>query len=419
MLDSARAPITGKKVQMRLQDYVGIAGGELLLKEHLKGQYAEYVEANTYSIFQDGVLQSALSPICVPDPTFFSDSGLPLIGGIVSTFGDGSDGDKVVDVDENLPRDMYYHDLYIYEDSILYTYNWRIFVSGTLYLYGTISNSGHNASNQGGGAATPAGFYPSYGAGPSGGDGGLLGSQGLAGGGGSNTTQGILGPAKAATGYGGAGGDRDNHTPPPGGVGGNPGAAGSFAYLPMWSVYQSLETGMTGRIFTLSGLSQFKLYGSPGAGAGGGSGTPGPGGLGDPGAGGAGGGTGADGGIIGVFARKITSKSGLIYPNGFIVSNGGLSGNGTSGGISVNPYGGFGGGGGEGNGGNGGIIYVATIDPPAFGWSVSRGGSPPFGGPGKGAVQTNPLPGLGFSGNDGTKGNEGYDGKAFIFRVAP
>lgn len=111
LLDSARVPISGKKVQLRLQDYVGIAGGELLLKEHTKGQYASLVEGNTYSIFEDGTLQSTLSPICVADPAIFLLPGMISVPDGDAILGSGEDGDVIITKTTHLTASMNYHNL--------------------------------------------------------------------------------------------------------------------------------------------------------------------------------------------------------------------------------------------------------------------------------------------------------------------
>lgn len=217
----------------------------------------------------------------------------------VGFFGDGSDGDDTISVDEDLVRDMFYNNLTIESGVYLYTKGFRIFVKGTLTLNsGIINNGGGDGVASNGGTGTVAAYFNGT---PDGAD-GVNGTNGQAGG----AAQRSLG------GNGGAGGDGGGNT---GGVGGTitevTAVNGGFRSIPMAiSLYDYIGNG--------------RITGGAAGGSGGGSAVTGAG--------------GAGGGEILVAAHTI-----IVNTNGYIQTSGGMGGNGNA--VGNNGGGGGGGGG--------------------------------------------------------------------------
>ncbi len=377
-------------VQLRYQDFVSSAEGEAALYEHNYGQYSGLLEPENYSVLYDGVIESAISPVCY--------AGYPLN---VTPQIIHDDGDVVISTDTTLTRDMFYNNLRVESGGILRSGNYRIFVKNTCYNYGKICNDGLV-----GGASTPAGFYPSFGAGVAGGTEGN-GSTGGNGTVGSTVTDGVLISTAPASGLGGDGGKSAGGVA--GWAGGNRGATGSYTALTSFeSAYRMLESAKLGRIFTLSAVKQFYGSAMPGAGGGGGSGALGEG-AGGVGVGGLGGYSGSPAGVLFFYATKVVG-------NGVFSANGGLGGDGANAAFPtplVKTAGG-GGGGGGGCGGNGGIVYFVCYDRTEWvGTITAYGGG--GGKAGNGAQNPNSLIYLGGSGGDGTGGNTGNAGAVLEF----
>ena len=359
MMDRNLKPIGGRLMQLRLDSFANVPGAELLLREHFQGNYSDFVEGNIYDIIQDGALQPAISPICIEDPYQFTQIGIPTVPGPngATVLGDCSDGAVVISSDTHLTRDMNYCQLTVMPGVKLYTDNWRIFVNGDIYLYGRIQNDGADANLITGGAATPAGFYPSHGKGADGGaGGGGSGANGSGGTAGVIIQNGIALPGIAQAGnYGGRGGDRDNRTNPNNyGLGASGGTSGTYSQIPNPGAFQSFEAGYYGQIFTYNGVRQFYINQNPGSGGGGGGGALGAG-ASAGGNGGNGGGCGANGGIVFIACRRLIG-------NGVISASGGTAGRPGDGLAAPGKYGGGGGGGGWPAMSGGGAIYLATID---------------------------------------------------------
>jgi len=156
LYDATLKKMAGHTVQLRLTDFVSSPGAEILLREHVPANYSEFVEPNIFSILQDGAIQSAISPICVEDYSAFVDSPNPSVP---TVFSDGSDGDAVINIDTHLIKDTSYRNLTVNKGCKLYLDNWRLFVSGTIFLYGRIGNDGNDGRGNAGGFSVPDGFY--------------------------------------------------------------------------------------------------------------------------------------------------------------------------------------------------------------------------------------------------------------------
>lgn len=381
-------------VQLRYQDYLSSGEGQVKLDQFNYGQYASLLESNTYSFYYDGVLQSSISPVC------YADYPLTVDPQIIH-----DDGDVTISTDVSITAPKFYNNLTVTDSGILRAANHPIYVKNTCYNYGKICNDGLL-----GGASTPAGFFPSFGAGVAGGTegNGSVGGNGTVG---STVTDGVLISTAPASGLGGGGGRSAGSVP--GYAGGNNGATGSYTALTSFeSAYRMLESGKLGRIFTLSAVKQFYGSAMPGAGGGGGSGALGEG-AGGVGIGGVGGNTGSPAGILFFYATKVVG-------NGVFSANGGEGGNGGNGVKSTAPIvltAGWGGGGGGGCGGNGGIVYFVCYDRTEWAGTITVYG----GGGGKaglGGANTNPLIYIGGSGADGTGGNTGNPGVVLEFTEA-
>lgn len=397
-------------VQLRYQDFISSAEGEVALYELNHGQYAELLEPNTYSVLYDGVIQSSISPVC------YAGYPLTLAPQIIH-----DDGDVVISTDVTITKDMFYNSLYVTETGILRSGNFRIFVKYNCRNDGKICNDGADAISQSGGVLTASGFYPSFGAGVNGGSGGTQGGNASNGNAGGDITDGVLSSLFATSGTAGGGGKGIfglNGAPTDSGSGGTIGAAGNFALLSMWWAFMEFLSGLLGRIFTLTAVKSFYGGRLPGAAAGGGGGGVGGGSPSGDGVGGKGGGTGAPAGVLFFYATTITGK-GIFSANGGRGGDGGVGGTGTLSGWG--GLGGGGGGGGGGAGGNGGIVYLVCYDKTNFtGTVTATGGARGVGGKGgaglSGIVQGQPRSSV--AGGDGTDGQSGIDGVVMQFNEA-
>lgn len=262
--------------------------------------------------------------------------GTPSQTALLSRFGDGSDGNVVINAPVSLVRDMFYNDLTINAGGSIVTNGFKVFVRGTWYAanapYRAICrslNSGANAAGsvQGlGGANKPDASVGGTAAG---------GSNGANGGTGAGA-QASAAPTAPNPGNGGQGGGLTTT-----GVGGagSAGAGGAGRNTSAPSNATSLL-----RIFTelLRGGTLIRGGGSGvGGAAGGGDGVN---------SGGGGGGGGCGGGVLFISARTID--------RGPLTAAGAVSACGDDGGNGGTPLLGDCGGGGGGNGGGGGWIYL-------------------------------------------------------------
>ena len=252
-------------------------------------------------------------------------------------FGDGSDGDvTITSGTTTLSRDVYYRNLTISGTGQLSNNGtgWRIFVSGTLDLSNApanaiiVPNAVSNASGTTGGAAvTQLGYRTIQNsdtciAGPNGGA--TTGTNGT------TNTQ-ATGYAGGNPGAGGAGGTGAS------GAGGTGGAVTnqSFTVRPRHADTWIMGTGGSALKGGVNG---------PSGGSGGGDATAG---------GGAGAG-GRQGGVLGIYARRI-----IRGPN---TQASAISATGSAGGNGGVPAGGNRGGGGGGGGAGGGFVYIVCRD---------------------------------------------------------
>lgn len=227
----------------------------------------------------------------------------------MSLFGDGSDGDLVLNGTLNLVRDMFYNNLTLTIRGKIYTNNFRLFVRNTLINYGDIGFFGSPGSNGTallggiGGAATAAGTLLANESGANGGNPGFAGSNSF------DTNPGLGGKG----GNGGLGA---------GGVGGNSGnciAPTSSISLP--------KNFLSATCFCSINQLGFSALYSATSGGGGGGAT----------ASGGGGGGGAAGAIVVICARAIFNYNRIF-------SIGGYGGNADF--LAADAVGGGGGGGG-------------------------------------------------------------------------
>jgi len=342
-------------------------------------------------------------------------------GGIgAGFFGDGSDGDVVINIDAFLVRDMFYDDLTIDPGCTLSVNAFKIFVKGTLTNNGTISAAGPDGGNGGdaygstggiAGTTSPVPINGSITSGVDGNDGGT-GADGVAN---NNGTMG--GPAGAGesrvSAFGnngsqganaGAGGDTVGHT---GGASGSNGAGGTaLAVTATCGGVRNITTITLWRVIENDGITSFLNYNAgSGGGAGGGSGGS------DhfankSGGGGGGGSAGAAGGAIYIAAFNIQNNGTITAAGG----SGGQGGNGGDGEDSASETGG-GGGGGGGAGGNGGVVVIiygtgaigVTDVTAGTGGSGGTGGSPGSGG--------------GDPGGNGNSGDNGSAGEVITFTL--
>lgn len=229
-------------------------------------------------------------------------------------FGDGSDGNVTIAANTTLTRDMYYENLTINVGTTLTTGGYRVFVSETLVVAGTISAAGGSAVGR------VAGTVPYtakvLGSGATGGTGGVALATGTSGG--SLTSNTRMG------GLGGAGGASASLVTV-GVLAG--GAAGTGTVCPVTyggtTVFMSVAALLRGR-----DMNNTLIAGGSGGGGGAGGAVT------------VGGGGGAGGGIIVIAARMVT-QTGTITVAG---------GNGAAGGTSA----------GGGAGGGGGCVCIVT-----------------------------------------------------------
>lgn len=367
-------------------------------------------------------------------------------------FGDGSDGDIVLDgstdfatfssrsgSDYTLTRDVYFNNLTINGGVNLITAGWRIFVKFKIDGSGKVSWNGANGTNGGGGFTTNSGSGSANNQGSGGAqvNGYFSNQPGTNGGSGRRQDHGEAGisatAVKSSLGFnGGAGGAGVASTGDTGGVGTQNGGAGgtiatrttpatkygiikAFTLMGLDIDFNSTETYTTSteantdsgtwgeqvfaphaHTYTLP-VSMRKVAsgsGGTGGGAGGGSNS----GSGD-GWGGGGGGGGASGGIIFIVAREWAGTFEIEARGG----NGGVGGAFAS---TVNGAGG-GGGGGGGAGGVAVIIYQRKTWTGAFDFAGGTGGA-------GGAGGTDSNGDVYAAGTNGANGTDGDDYQFFI-----
>lgn len=297
-------------------------------------------------------------------------------------FGNGSDGDVTISTNTSLSRDMYYNNLTINTGVVLNPNGYRIFVKGILDCVGTgkIASNGNNGGdgtdgdndmydNEGGiaGAAPyTTGTLPLPRAGRAGGKGRYKAGENSANG--IDILKGIINNNGSVGGSGGAGVNVGGGGSGVVGIVSSTPSSPPYTYFGAYNMYD-LENG----IFT-----QHNLTGQSVGGGGGGGGSPS-----GTGSGGGGGGSGSSGGVVWLFANKITTAN-LEAIGG----NGGKGGNG---------YVTIGGSGGGGGGGNGGLIILNYTSATTINTNVSGGNG-----------------GLTGSARPGTNGADGSDGLVII-----
>lgn len=283
---------------------------------------------------------------------------------LMNYFGDGSDGDVVIEEDTTLERDMFYKNLTVNSGATLNTGGYKIFVLGRITNNGTIERNGVDGGDGGNG------MYGTLGTGGIHGHlTGLGGSSGANGGNGGNTGVGFPGGSIPdinncfTTGSGGNGG-RGSFSSYNGGDGGTVGICneGNFVMSSIGSVSVKSSNDYYAIVQLLNSSFNSNYYsGYGGAGGGGGSlGTSSR-------CGGGGGGGGSAGGIVYIQANEINNQ-GLIEVKG---GNGGNGGNG-----ATDRASGAGGGGGGGKGGRVVFIYRTLMSEGNFDYSGGIGGAP-------------------------------------------
>jgi len=241
-------------------------------------------------------------------------------------FGDGSDGAVTVSGTVTLARDMFYSTLTVPTATILDTSGYRVFVSGTLTIAGTIRFDGNNAVTTVGGVVK-SGYFTSL-AGISGGTG--------AGTTGSNLST-SLGGASGAGGVGSSGGTTAGSASVNTSFGAGKGGAQAYRNVALVSIGAAPGQGVT---------TMLPFGGGAQGGAGGGDGTN------------SGGGGGAGGGMVLILAKNVVGQTG-----GTITAKGGNGASGTAGST-----------GGGGGGGGGWIILVSqSITGTALTTTVTGG----------------------------------------------
>ena len=258
-------------------------------------------------------IMTELPTVCPADATHeINPDSMALIDNLSlgkTCFGDGSDGSATLSANTTLSRNMYYVNLTIPSGVVVTTNGFGIYVLDTLYLSGTISASGGNASGRTAGISYTAQIL---GSGSAGGTGGAAGAAGVAG---LTLTSGTR-----CGGLGGSGGSGAAAA----------GVAGSGTVIPEANGGQRI-------LFTLShalrcrDLNNVRLNGGSGGGGGGGGTST------------TGGGGGSGGGMVLLMARYISG-------NGNVIATGGNGGN------AIGT-----GNGGGGGGGGGGVILLGTL----------------------------------------------------------
>lgn len=266
-------------------------------------------------------------------------------------FGDGLDGNVVINSTVTLSREMYYNNLTITATGRLKPAGFRIFVKGTLTIAsgGSIDDDGNLPSGATGGTIITARQTLGFGAGA----GGNGGTQAVGGSGGGSGGSSSLNPAGLApTGGGGGAG------------GGTSGGTGGGASQPIqgqrWNGTCWMQQGR------FNNGTNSALYNGGAGGGGGGS---------DAATATGGGGGGGAGGVW------IAAK--------YVVNAGRISANGANGANATGTAGNAGGGG----GGAGGLVCVGTLSSDTLGTVQAIGG---LGGTGFGTG------GSGLAGRDGT-----------------
>lgn len=307
--------------------------------------------------------------------------------GITPIFGDGSGGASTTIATMTLTGDVYYTNLTVNNGVTLNTANYRIYVSGTLTVNGTISNNGGTGSTGATGANAGAGNSCS-----------------TAGGAGAGAVATGTVAVLTAGGTGGAGGLGNSNSPTAGcgGGGGGGGSAGGIV-----AIYaHNIVIGSTGLITSNGGNGGQGGNGgngsssNPGATDNGGAGSTGTtasvsasiGSAGSAsGAGGAGGNTGSGGAGAGAGATSAATLSAFLphvlqnvislfdFGKSILVqdSAGGAGGGGGGTGNHVNASNGncAGGAGGGGSGGSGGVTILAYSTISNLGSITETGGT--------------------------------------------
>lgn len=360
------------------------------------------------------VAPGTVNNFLLSDGTHWTSGTLNGVG--FSFGGDGSDGVVTQNTSTTLVRDMYYATLNVSTGTVINTNGYRIFVSNSLLVNGTIRNNG----NPGGNGATSTGItggaggagglaisntgdlftnYATGGVGGKGGDGrnttgnGNGGNAGLVG---SSTTVSV-GSTATSSSAGGTGGTDGVRA---GGAGGPGGASGSIST----TTDTVLRNPIKAYFFQAATGTQLQAYPSSGGGGGGGGGednlnsdSPVSGG------GGGGGGSGSPAGGILIYAKTITiGTNGLIQAIG---GGGGVGGGGAAGTGCTAGNASGGGGGAGGSGGNGGVIVLIYSSITNNGSISVAGGTGGLGGGGGGFCG---AAGAGVSGNPGNSGNPGF-----------
>jgi len=347
--------------------------------------------------------------IIISSSTFTSTTTFsgPIVGLPFAYGGDGSDGSSTLNASTSLTRDTYYSNLTVATGVVLNTANYRIFVSGTLTVNGTISNNGNNGGNGGNAVAnasgtpgaastsTPAGTLPANIAGTAGTSGGGVGCATPAncgaggGGGGAGASGGIVAIYAKTVIIGPSGSIQVN-----GGNGGNGGTGGTGSGSDGGGGGGNNSPNSTNATSTTNSIGVYGVTGGQGgnaaAGAGAIGGTPGS----------AGTNTTSTSlprnAIYAINMYTFSSTSTLMQYQGTSGSSGGTGGGGAGGSLGSNKGGGGGGGGAPGSGGVVIIVYSTLINSGSITASAGTPGSP-------GAAGTNASPGA--AGSTGNPGN--------------
>lgn len=245
---------------------------------------------------------------------------------VSTTYGNGSDGAVTISSNTTLARDMYYSSLSVSAGVTLQSNGYRIFVSGSCVVSGTIANDGSNGTNNGG--------VP--------GAGGAGGAAGTLGGGGRGVGSGGAGLASSPNGVFGV-----TNTGGAGNGGSNGGTYTWYWHLSPLGNYQLIPEAMKEIIYSTAGTS----LGITG-GVGGGEGAQGSGGGG--------------GGVIAIIAHDLT-----VITGGSIHANGGN--------WDPNHWGG---------GGAGGLILIVTANSYTNNGTIACNGGTGFNAGSSGTILT-------------------------------
>lgn len=245
----------------------------------------------------------------VADSTQASGVKWAALGFNAGLYGDGSDGNVTISAHTVLTRDMYYANLTVNASIVLRSSGYRIFVSGTLTLNGTITNQGWPipAFNGGANSAGDAGTYKA---------GGSAGANG-------GTGVGVASGSTSGDTVGGQGGTGGAGTSGAGGAGGSivqPIASRGGLGIPR----TPLGLYVMGYLSTAAGAFGTGLIGGTGGGSGAGDGTN------------SGGNGGGGAGFCIVFARFLAGAGTLTAAGGAgFASTLGNTGGGAGGGGGV------------------------------------------------------------------------------------